>query len=69
MEGRASRHYKHFIDTFIFYQSLFNNSGNLSDILELPYPMYRDIILAQVKEKEREEEQLNKIMKKNKIKR
>jgi len=48
---------------------LFNNSGNLSDILELPYPMYRDIILAQVKEKEREEEQLNKIMKKNKIKR
>ena len=59
MEGRASKHYKYFVDTFIFYQSLFKGGGDLKSILELPYPLYKDIILAQVEEKKREKKALD----------
>jgi len=54
IENRASDAYKNFIDIFIFYQQLFDNSGSISDILNMPYPLFSDIILAQVKEKKEE---------------
>jgi len=54
VESRASKHYNSFVDTFVFYQTLFNGSGDLNSILNLPYPLYRDIILAQVQEKRKE---------------
>lgn len=61
---RASKHYKYFIDTFIFYQSIFDNSGDLHNMLNLPYPLYKDVILAQVEEKKREKKELDKQLKK-----
>jgi len=54
VEGRASKYYKNFVDTFIFYQAIFEGSGDLDSILRLPYPLYKDVILAQVEEKKRE---------------
>jgi len=33
---------------------LFENSGDLVSILNLPYPLYNDLILKQVEEKKRE---------------
>ena len=54
VKHRASKHYKHFVDTFIFYQALFEGSGDLNSILNLPYPLYKDIIIKQVEEKKRE---------------
>lgn len=63
VEKRASKHYQSFIETFIFYQSIFNGTGDLNSILNLPYPLYRDIILAQVKEKKRERDMESKIVK------
>jgi hypothetical protein len=57
IENRANLAYNHFIDTFIFYQGLFNNSGSLGDILNMPYPFFTDIILAQVKEKKNQQKQ------------
>jgi len=65
VEGRATKHYNFFVDTFIVYQSLFENSGNLESILNLPYPLYKDIILAQVDEKKREKKKLEEQKNKN----
>ncbi len=54
MEGRAAKNYKYFVDTFILYQTLFENSGDPLSLLRLPYPLYNDIILKQISEKKRE---------------
>ena len=59
IENRASDAYKNFVDIFIFYQQLFDNSGSISDILNMPYPLFSDIILAQVKEKKEEQKRLD----------
>ena len=58
IENRASDAYKNFIDIFIFYQQLFDNSGSVSDVLNMPYPLFSDIILAQVKEKKEEQKRM-----------
>lgn len=50
------------MDQFIFYQDVFENTGNLTDILKLPYPLYKDIIIAQVKNKEKEQKETQKII-------
>ena len=42
------------MDTFILYQTLFENGGDPASILSLPYPLYNDIILKQIAEKKRE---------------
>jgi hypothetical protein len=54
VEGRASKAYKYFVDTFLLYQALFENAGDPASILSLPYPLYNDIILKQIEEKKRE---------------
>lgn len=54
VEGRASKSYKYFVDTFILYQTLFENGGDPMSLLNLPYPLYNDIILKQIEEKKRE---------------
>ena len=62
VEGRASKSYKYFIDTFLLYQTLFENGGDLMTILEMPYPLYNDIILKQIEEKKREKKQYDQKM-------
>jgi hypothetical protein len=56
VEGRASRAYKYFVDTFLLYQALFENAGDPASILSLPYPLYNDIILKQIEEKKKEKQ-------------
>lgn len=56
---RASKHYKNFVDKFLFYQMLFENGGNLFDILHLPYPLFEDVILKQVAAKKKEKKELD----------
>jgi len=36
------------------YQTLFENSGDPLSLLDIPYPLYNDIILKQIGEKKRE---------------
>lgn len=62
MEGRASKSYKYFVDTFLLYQTLFENSGDPLSLLSLPYPLYNDIILKQIEEKKREKKQYDQKM-------
>jgi len=63
VEGRASKNYKYFVDTFLLYQTLFENGGDLLSILQLPYPLYNDIILKQIDEKKREKKMFDDKMK------
>lgn len=53
--------YDNFINTFLLYQRLFDYSGSVDDILELPYCMYNDIILNQIKIKQKEKEELENL--------
>ncbi|HQF37416.1 MAG TPA: hypothetical protein PLL26_07325 [Candidatus Dojkabacteria bacterium] len=50
------------MDTFLLYQTLFENSGDLLSILHLPYPLYTDVILKQVEEKKKEKRMLDERM-------
>ncbi len=68
VQERASKHYNYFVDTFIFYQNLFNSSGDLYSILNLPVSLYRDTILAQVQEKKKEQKITNNAINKQKLK-
>jgi hypothetical protein len=63
VQGRASKHYHYFIDTFLLYQSIFENTGDLNSILSLPYPLYHDVILKQVEEKKKEKNRLDQKLK------
>jgi len=62
VEGRASKSYKYFVDTFLLYQVLFDNAGDPMSILDMPYPLYNDIILKQIEEKKREKKQYDQKM-------
>ncbi len=64
VQGRASKHYNYFIETFLLYQQLFDNTGDLSSVLNLPYPLFHDIILKQIDEKQREKQKLKDIQNK-----
>jgi hypothetical protein len=54
IEGRAAKRYQNFIDTLLLYQTIFESSGDIISLLQLPFPLYTDIILRQVKEKQKE---------------
>ena len=41
---------------------LFENSGDPMSIMEMPYPLYNDIILKQIEEKKREKKQYDQKM-------
>lgn len=42
------------IDTILHYQRLFEYSGNPLDLLHLPYPIFQDLIIRQVRMKKDE---------------
>lgn len=67
-EGRAAKAYKHFVETFILWQRLFDNHGDLHSVLAMPYPFFYDIILRQVEEKKAEKKRLEEAMRKIKKK-
>jgi hypothetical protein len=52
--GHANRSYKFFIETFLYYQRLFEYGGDIEAILSMPYCLYNDLILEQVKLKKKE---------------
>lgn len=53
--------YNNFIESFLLYQRLFNYSGTIQNILELPYSIYNDIILKQIKLKNKEKEEFENL--------
>jgi hypothetical protein len=63
IEGRATKRYQNFIDTLLLYQTIFESSGDIISLLQLPFPLYTDIILRQVKEKQKEKRMQEERMK------
>lgn len=57
VENRASKHYNHFIETFLFYQKLFESSGDITSIYNIPYPLYVDVIIKQVEDEKKRRDQ------------
>ena len=57
--------YQNFIETFLAYQRLFEYSGSVNEILELPYCLYNDIILSQIKLKKKEAKAQERLTKNN----
>ena len=47
VEQAAEENYNFFIQELLNYQKMFNNGGDLYSILQLPYPLFRDVIRAQ----------------------
>lgn len=56
------------METFILWQKLFDNHGDLHSVLTMPYPFFHDIILKQVEEKRAEKKRLEEAMRKVKKK-
>ncbi len=52
--GHALKSYNFFIETFLYYQRLFEYSGTIESILSMPYCLYNDLIIQQVKMKKKE---------------
>lgn len=52
--SHANQNYKFFIETFLYYQRLFDYSGDIDSILEMPYCLYNDLIIEQIKMKKKE---------------
>jgi hypothetical protein len=49
----------------LLYQRLFEYSGTVQDIIELPYSIYNDVILKQIALKKKEKEELENIKNKD----
>jgi hypothetical protein len=71
--SHANQSYKFFIDTFLYYQRLFEYNGDIQDILDMPYCLYQDTIIEQVKLKKKEnkdkEEKMRQVQSRNKTRR
>jgi hypothetical protein len=52
--SQSDSSYKFFIETFLYYQRLFEYGGSIESVLEMPYCLYNDIILEQIKLKKKE---------------
>ena len=57
-ENRASNYYHDFVETFCVYNDLFEGCVSVQEIFDTPYPVYRDIILTQIKRKKKQNELL-----------
>ena len=63
--NEVAKEYSRYVDTFLYYLRMFENGLTLSEILDLPYCLYNDLIVKQVKLKKQE---LKKYAIKNKTK-
>lgn len=61
VRDEAKKTYDLYIDTVIQYQKLFKYTGDIQSILNLPYPLLQDLILAKIKENKVDRESIEKL--------
>lgn len=61
IQDEAKRTYNLYIDTVIQYQKLFKYAGDIQSILDLPYPLLQDLILAKIKDQKAENDEIDKL--------
>jgi len=59
-ENEAKETYNYYIDTIIQFQKLFNYAGSIQSLLELPYPLFQDLIVAKIKDQQAEKDRIEK---------
>lgn len=64
-ETEARDTYNYYIDTIIRFQKLFSYTGSIQSLLDLPYPLFQDLILAKIKDNNAEKDKINKLKNKN----
>lgn len=52
--------YNGFIEGFLLFQRLFDYSSSIDEVLDLPYCLYNDLVLKQIKLKKKEGEAIEK---------
>ncbi len=52
--GSQQKAYSDFIDTLLFYQRIFEYSGDILSLMDLPYNIYHDLIVRQVQFKKKQ---------------
>ena len=57
----AEETYEYYIDTIIQFQKLFNYSGSIQSLLELPYCLFQDLIIAKIKDQKGEKTKIEKL--------
>lgn len=60
----GNKAYINFIENVLYYQRIFEYSGDITSLMELPYCLFQDLILQQIKLKKKENQELEKIRKK-----
>lgn len=55
VEGRCEKNYNFFIDTLVHIKNIFEywSPGDIFSISELPYPIFNDLLLRQIKANEK----------------
>jgi hypothetical protein len=56
----GNRAYFNFIENVLYYQRIFEYSGNIIELMELPYCLFQDLILQQIKLKKKENQEIEK---------
>jgi hypothetical protein len=52
--SESTKSYNFFIESFLYYQRLFEYGGSIESVLDMPYCLYNDLILEQIKLKKKE---------------
>lgn len=63
-EDEAKETYQYYIDTIIQFQKLFSYAGSIQSLLDLPYPLFQDLIVAKIKDQQAEKERIGKLKQK-----
>lgn len=60
-EDEAKETYNYYIDTIIQFQKLFNYAGSIQSLLDLPYPLFQDLIVAKIRDQQAEKDKIEKL--------
>ena len=61
VENRCEKYIKNIIETFIYIEALSEGPINYTSLLELPYPLFKQLVIGKTKEKERQKKELERL--------
>jgi len=64
--AEAKEYYDFYIDTILQFQKLFSYTGSIQSVLELPYCLFQDLIIAKIKDQKLSKKKIDKMQNKNK---
>ncbi len=68
MENRSEKYIKNIVETFIYLEAISEGTINYMSLLELPYPIFKQLVIGKTREKERQRKELEKLKRRQKQK-